>query len=166
MTVLQRLEGSAYRDGQLVCARAAVTVVADASSARRVRVRFVEGVDDRLRDELERLMARRGAFATRCAERLDPLEIVGRDADDGLQWRLVGRLEQPAAHYWPRTDTEFWLRECSEPGAVRRSSQTEQPAQGRAHALRLLRVNLAVEQVVLLAVVLITAILIRQNPGG
>ncbi|MGI9097087.1 MAG: hypothetical protein ACR2H2_01085 [Solirubrobacteraceae bacterium] len=65
MTVLQRLEGSAYRDGQLVCARAAVTVVADAPSARRVRVHFVEGVDQRLRDELERLLARRGAFATR-----------------------------------------------------------------------------------------------------
>jgi hypothetical protein len=61
VTVLQRLEGSAYRDGRLVCARAVVTVVADAPATRRVRVRFVEGVDQQLRGELERLMARRGA---------------------------------------------------------------------------------------------------------
>jgi len=132
VTVLQRLEGSAYRDGQLVCARAAVTVVADAPSARRVRVRFVEGVDQRLRDELERLMARRGAFATRLADRLDPIEIVGRDAYGGLEWRLVGRLERPAAEYWPPTDTEFWLRECTEPTIVRRSSPAEEPADGQA----------------------------------
>jgi hypothetical protein len=128
VTVLQRLEGSAYRDGQLVCARAAVTIVADAPSARRVRVRFVDGVDQRLRDELERLLARRGAFATRLAERLDPVEIVGHDAYGGLEWRLVGRLERPAAQYWPPTDTEFWLRECSEPDAVCRSGRAEKPA--------------------------------------
>jgi len=132
MTVLQRLEGSAYRDGQLVCARAAVTVVADAPAARRVRVRFVEGVDQRLRDELDRLMTRRGAFATRLAERLDPVEIVGRDAYGGLQWRLVGRLERPAAQYWPPTDTEFWLLEFNEPDVVHRSSRAEEPADGRA----------------------------------
>ena len=132
MTVLQRLEGSAYRDGQLVCARAAVTVVADAPSARRVRVRFVDGVDQRLRDELERLMARRGAFATRLADQLDPIEIVGRDAYGALEWRLVGRLERPAAQYWPPTDTEFWLRAGSEPGVVRRSSRPQEPADGQA----------------------------------
>lgn len=117
MTVLRRLEGSAYRDGQLVCARVVVTVVADAPSARHVLVRFAGGVDQQLRDELQRLTARRGAFAMRLAERLDPVEVVGRDADGGLQWRLVGRLERPAAQHWPPTDTEFWLRESAERSA-------------------------------------------------
>lgn len=115
MTVLQCLEGSAYRDGRLVCARVAVTVVAQAPSARHVLVRFVGGVDQQLREELQRLTARRGAFALRLAERLGPVEIVGRAADGGLQWRLVGRLERPAELHWPPTETEFWLRESSEP---------------------------------------------------
>ena len=117
MTVLQRLEGSAYRDGRLVCERVVLTVVADAPTARHVLVRFAEGVDQQLRGELQRLMARRGAFAMRLAERLDPVEVVGRDADGGLQWRLVGRLERPAAQYWPPTDTEFWLRESGQRSA-------------------------------------------------
>jgi hypothetical protein len=117
VTVLQRLEGSAYRDGRLVCERVVLTVVADAPTARHVLVRFAEGVDQQLRGELQRLMARRGAFAMRLAERLDPVEVVGRDADGGLQWRLVGRLERPAAQYWPPTDTEFWLRESGQRSA-------------------------------------------------
>jgi hypothetical protein len=121
VTVLQRLEGSAYRDGQLVCARVAVTVVADAPSARYVRVRFIDAVDQRLRRELQRLIARRGTLAARLGEMLDPVEIVGRDAHGGLQWRLVGRLERPAAQRWPPTDTEFWLRESTGP-ATRRAS--------------------------------------------
>jgi hypothetical protein len=119
VSVLQRLEGSAYRDGRLVCARVAITVVADAPSARHVLVRFVDGVDQQLRDELQRLMARRGAFAMRLAERLGPVEVVGRNADGGFQWRLVGRLERPAEQHWPPTETEFWLRESSEPTTVR-----------------------------------------------
>lgn len=109
LTVLERLEASAYREGEVVCARATVTVVAYAPAARRVRVRFVDGIDQQLRSELERLMARRGAFATRLAERLDPVELVGQDG--GLQWRLVGRLERSESQYWPPTDAEFWLRE-------------------------------------------------------
>jgi hypothetical protein len=115
MTVLQRLEGSAYRDGQLVCARVAVTVVADAPSARHVLVRFVDGVDQQLRGELQRLMARRDVLASRLAELLDPVEIVGRDSHGSLQWRLVGSVERPAARCWPPTDTDFWLRESTEP---------------------------------------------------
>jgi len=114
VTVLRRLEGSAYRDGRLVCERVVVTVVADAPSARHVLVRFVGGVDQQLRGELQRLMARRGAFALRLAEKLDPVEVVSRNAEGGLQWRLVGRLERAAAQYWPPTDTEFWLRESTE----------------------------------------------------
>ncbi len=114
MTVLRRLEGSAYRDGRLVCARVVITIVADAPSARHVLVRFVGGVDQQLRGELQRLMARRGAFAMRLAGKLDPVEVVGRNAEGGLQWRLVGRLVRPAAQYWPPTDTEFWLRESTE----------------------------------------------------
>jgi len=137
LTVLQRLEGSAYRDGRPVCTRAAVTVVAAAPSARRVRVRFVDGVDQQLRGELQRLMARRGAFARRLAERLDPLEIVGWDAHDGLQWRLVGRLERPDAQYWPPTDAEFWLRESDEP-AVPGSPPADEPTNGRLRPASLL----------------------------
>jgi len=115
VTVLQRLEGSAYRNGQLVCARVAVTVVANAPSARHVLVRFVDGVDQQLRGELQRLMARRGAFAARLVELLDPVEIVGRDARGSLQWRLVGHLERPAAQHRPPAETEFWLCESTEP---------------------------------------------------
>lgn len=115
MTVLQRLEGSAYRDGRLVCARVTITVTTEAPSARHVLVRFAEGVDQQLRGELQRLMARRGAFAARLADQLDPVQIEGRDAAGDLRWRLTGRLERPAAQYWPPTDTEFWLRESNEP---------------------------------------------------
>lgn len=126
MTV-QRLGGSAYRDGRLVCARVAVTVMADALSPRLVGVRFAEGVEQRLRGELERLMERRGAFAARLAERLDPVEIVGWDADRGREWRLVGRLERPVALHRPLTETEFALREASEPAAVAGSSRAGVP---------------------------------------
>ena len=129
MTVLQRLEGSAYRDGRLVCARVAVTVVTDAPSARHVLVRFVDGVDQQLRGELQRLIARRGTFALRLAERLDPVEIVGRDAHGALRWRLVGRLERPTAPRWPPADSEFWLRESTEP--TTRSRDRVEPAGDR-----------------------------------
>jgi len=78
-------------------------------------VRFVDTVDQQLRGELQRLVARRGGFAMRLAERLDPVQIVGRNADGTLQWRLVGRLERSAGHCWPPTDAQFWLRECDEP---------------------------------------------------
>jgi hypothetical protein len=115
VTVLQRLEGSAYRDGRLACARVIVAVVTDAPSARHVLVRFVDTVDQQLCGELQRLMARRGAFAIRLAEQFDPVQIIGRDADGTLQWRLVGRLERPAGHSWRPVDAEFWLRECNEP---------------------------------------------------
>jgi hypothetical protein len=118
VTVLQRLEGSAYRDGQLVCARVAVTIVAEAPSARHVLVRFDDGVDQQLRAELQRVAARRGAVATRLAELLDPVEIVGRDSHGSLQWRLVGSVERPAARHWPPTGTEFWLRESTEPTTI------------------------------------------------
>jgi hypothetical protein len=118
VTVLQRLEGSAYRDGQLVCARVAVTIVAEAPSARHVLVRFNGGVDQRLRAELQRLAARRVAVATRLVELLDPVEIIGTDTHGRLLWRLVGRVERPAAQGWPPTDAEFWLRESTEPTTV------------------------------------------------
>jgi hypothetical protein len=118
VTVLQQLEGSAYRDGRLVCERVAVTVVADAPSARHVLVRFVDGVDQQLSGELQRLIARREVLATRLVELLDTVEIVGRDTHGALQWRLVGRVERPAGPRWPPTETEFWLRESSEPTTV------------------------------------------------
>jgi hypothetical protein len=133
MTVLQRLEGRAYRDGRLVCARVAVTVATDAPSARHLLVRFVDGVDQQLRGELQRLTARRGAFAVRLAERLDPLEIIGRDAHGLLQWRLVGRLERPAAPSWPPTDGDFWLREATEPGAGSDATRPDEATGGRRH---------------------------------
>ena len=138
LTVLQRLEASAYRNGRLVCTRVAVTVVADAPSARRVRVRFVEAVEQQLHSDLQRLTARRGAFATRMAERLDPVEIAGWDADAGREWRLVGRLERPTAQYWPPTDAEFWLRETTEPITVPRSRQANDPTDERPRPASLL----------------------------
>jgi putative copper export protein len=39
-------------------------------------------------------------------------------------------------------------------------------AAGNARAVQVLRTNVAVEQIALLAVVFITAVLMRQNPGG
>jgi len=129
VTVLQRLEGSAYRDGGMVCPRVVVTVVTDAPSARHILVRFVDGVDQQLRGELQRLTARRGMFAIRLAERLDPIEIVGWDAHGVLLWRLVGRLERPTAPDWPPTNSEFWLRESTEP--TTRSRYRVEPAGDR-----------------------------------
>jgi hypothetical protein len=129
VTLLQRMEGSAYRDGRLACSRVIVAVVTDAPSARHVLVRFADTVEQQLHGELQRLMARRGAFALRLAEQFDPVEIVGRDADGTLRWRLVGRLERPARRAWPPADTEFWLRECTEPTTGARSSG--EPAERR-----------------------------------
>jgi hypothetical protein len=126
VTVLQRLEGVAYRDGRVVCARVVVTVVTDAPSARHVLVRFVDGVDQQLCGELQRLTARRGTFAIRLAERLEPVEIVGRDTRGAVRWRLVGRLERATGHQWPPTDGEFWLRETSEP-----STRSQDPSDDR-----------------------------------
>ena len=39
-------------------------------------------------------------------------------------------------------------------------------ANGRAGALPALRLNIALEQIALLSVIIITEILVRQNPGG
>lgn len=115
MTLLQQLAGSAYRDGRLMCAHVIVAVVTDAPSARHVLVRFADTVEQPLHSELQRLRARRGAFALRLAEQLRPLQIVGCDADGTPRWLLVGHLERPASRHKPSAQTEFWLRERSEP---------------------------------------------------
>lgn len=135
MTLLQRLEGSAYRDGRLVCEHVIVAVVTNAPSARHVLVRFVDTVDQQLRGELQRLIDRRGAFAVRLAERLDPIQIIGRNVHGTLQWQLVGRLERPAGQHSPPPETEFWLRECTEHTTQSGLHPTGEPTDRRTASL-------------------------------
>jgi hypothetical protein len=112
--------GRAYRNGRLVCSRVGVTVVSDVRIApsppvrRQVRVRFLEGVDKALRDELEQLVRTRGMHSRRLAEQSDLIEIVW---DEPHGWRgggrrsRVGRLEPPACRFAPLEEVGFSLRE-------------------------------------------------------
>ena len=107
--------GRAYRAGRLVCECVQVTVLRDGrlglSPHERllVRVRFHEPVDDDLRDELTRLVRRRGAAARRAAEHVDPIEVVVDDPN-GERERIVGRLEPPQVRHGLLRAIDFELR--------------------------------------------------------
>jgi hypothetical protein len=79
-----------------------------------VRLRFYEPLDDGLRSELAQLMRRRGTFARRAAERIEPIEVVVGDAH-GEPERIVGLVESPEVHHGQLRDVEFAMRKL-EPG--------------------------------------------------
>jgi len=114
--------GRAYRNGRVVCAHVGVTIVSDVRLAptpkipRQIRVRFLEGIDKALREELDELVRSRGMRCRRVAERLAPIEIVW---DEPHGWRTggrrshVGRLEPPILRSAPLGEIEFRLREST-----------------------------------------------------
>jgi len=77
---------------------------------RLVRLCFHEPLDDGLRSELTQLMRRRGAAASRAAERIDPIEVVVDDPHAERQ-RIVGRVEPPQVHHGALRDINFALRQ-------------------------------------------------------
>lgn len=108
----------AYRDGELICDRVDLTIRPDARlglaprERRQVIARFVEHLAPTFRDELERLVRRRGAAAGRIADRIGPIELVFDDPK-GERRRVVGCLEPPQSRRWGPADNEFVIRERS-----------------------------------------------------
>jgi hypothetical protein len=109
--------GRAFRRRELVCGRVAVTVVRDDDRlglAPRERcyvlARFVGDLDPELREELHRLVHRRGAAARRIAETLEPVELVFAGSD-GAEYRITARIEPPIQRSGHLHAIEFGLRE-------------------------------------------------------
>ena len=106
----------ACRDTEVVCGRVELTVATDtrlghtARERRSFAVRFLDGVETRLRAELTQLVRRRGAVARRAAERMDPIDLVVGDPPLGLQ-RIVGCVQPPQARHGYLHDIEFDLHE-------------------------------------------------------
>jgi hypothetical protein len=106
----------AYRDGELICASVDLTIRLDARlglaprERRQLVVRFVERLAPTFRHELEQLVRRRGAGATRLGDRIAAIELVFDDPHRDHQ-RLVGRLEPPQLRRWDLSENEFVVRE-------------------------------------------------------
>lgn len=106
----------ACRNGEVLCGRVELTVRADmrlgltARERRCLAARFVEHLHPALRDELNRLVDRRGAAARRAAERIEPIELVFDDPRLGLQ-RITGWIEPPQHRRNDLHEIEFGLRE-------------------------------------------------------
>lgn len=121
--------GRAFRRGELVCGRVALTMVRDdrLGLAQRERsyllARFQADLDAALRDELRLLVRRRGAAARRIADTLEPLELVF-DGSDGREHRIVASIQPPVERSGELHMIEFGLRERPrEPGAHQASVQ-------------------------------------------
>jgi hypothetical protein len=108
----------ACRDSEVVCGRVELTVGADARLGLTTRerrcftVRFLDGLESRLRAELTELVRRRGAVARRAAERMEPIEIVFDDPLRGLQ-RISGCVQPPQRRMGDLPDVRFGLRELA-----------------------------------------------------
>jgi hypothetical protein len=105
----------AYRNGELVCGRVELTVTADLRlglaphERRRFTTRFQERLHPALHVELNELVRRRGAAATRAAERMQPVEIVFDDPRRGHQ-RIAGAVQPPQRRRGELYEIEFDLR--------------------------------------------------------
>jgi hypothetical protein len=62
------------------------------------------------RYELEQLVRRRGAAATRLGDRIETIELVFDDPSPAGE-QLVVRLEPPQWRRWKLSDNEFVIRE-------------------------------------------------------
>ncbi len=106
----------AYRDGELICGRVELMIRPDTRiglaprERRQLVARFVDRLAPGFRRELEQLVRRRGAAATRIGDRTATIELVFDDPQrDGEL--LVGRLEPPQSRRWQLAETEFVIRE-------------------------------------------------------
>jgi hypothetical protein len=106
----------AYRDGELICGHVDLTISLDARlglaprERRQLIARFVERLAPTFRHELEQLIRRRGAGATRIGERIESIELVFDDPQRSGQ-RLVARIEPPHWRRWELAENEFVIRE-------------------------------------------------------
>jgi hypothetical protein len=111
-------QAHACRDREVVCGRVELTVRADTRLGltpreRRIfTVRFLDGLDSRLRAELTELVRRRGVVARRAAERMEPIEIVFDDPLRGLQ-RITGWVQPPQRRNGDLQNIQFGLRELA-----------------------------------------------------
>lgn len=102
------MHGRAQRHGAVVCAQVRAVVRTD-GLRRQVCVRFVDGLDPGLRDELERLREARGARGLRFAEALHPIDFELRSSSG--EHRLTGcRLAPPIACFAPIEQVDFRVR--------------------------------------------------------
>jgi hypothetical protein len=105
----------AYRDGKLTCARVELMIRPDTRiglaprERRQLVARFVDRLTPAFRYELEQLVRRRGAAATRIGDRIETIELVFDDPRD--RELLVGRLEPPQSRRWKLSENEFVIRE-------------------------------------------------------
>jgi hypothetical protein len=111
----RKRRASAYRDGELICERVDLLIRPDtriglAPRERRVlAARFVDRLAPAFRNELEQLVRRRGAAATRIGDRIETIELVVDDP--GGRQVVVGRLEPPQSRRWKLSENEFVIRE-------------------------------------------------------
>lgn len=115
--------GRAYREDRLMCGCVGVAVIGDVRLGvgpirhRRVQVQFLEPIHATLRDELQRLLAVRGARGKRFAQALVPIEIAW--SDPAGSHCVLGQLEPPVTHrHLPLEDAVFPMRgsECAPNG--------------------------------------------------
>jgi hypothetical protein len=106
----------AYRNGELICGRVDLMVRMDTRiglaprERRQLIARFVDRLAPTFRQELEQLVRRRGAAATRIGDRLETFELVFDDPQrDGEL--LLCRLEPPQMRRWKLSENEFVIRE-------------------------------------------------------
>lgn len=119
--------GRAYRDGRLVAIRVYVTIIEDVCTAAspttaprlRVRVRFVQGIDKDLRQELEDLVKRQRKRSASSP----PIKIVweepSRGWEPGSRQTREGGLQAPQGRFALLEEVDFHLR-SAEPGSAAR----------------------------------------------
>jgi hypothetical protein len=106
----------AYRNGELICGRVELIVRQDTRiglaprERRQLVARFVDRLAPTFRQELEQLVRRRGAAASRIGDRIETIELVFDDLQRDSEL-LVGRLEPPQARRWKLSENEFVIRE-------------------------------------------------------
>jgi hypothetical protein len=106
----------AYRNGELICGRVDVVIRPDTRiglaprERRQLIARFVDRLAPTFRHELEQLVRRRGAAATRIGDRIETIELVFDDPQRENEL-LVGRLEPPPLRRWKLSENEFVIRE-------------------------------------------------------
>jgi len=110
--------GRAYRDGRLVAIRVYVTIIEGACTAAsptaaprlRVRVRFVQGIDKDLRQELEDLVSGQRKQSASSP----PIKIVWEEPprgwEPGSRQTHEGRLQAPQGRFALLEEVDFRLR--------------------------------------------------------
>jgi hypothetical protein len=116
MAARRHRRARAYRGGELICGRVDLMIRPDLRlglaprERRQLIARFVDLLAPTFRYELEQLVRRRGAAATRIGDRIETIELVVDDAQRHSEL-LVCRLEPPQSRHWKLSENEFVIRE-------------------------------------------------------